>query len=266
MTSFDELPEKIRSRLVGALNLANMSTNPGEAANASARVQEMLLKYNISLASVSEAANVRKAENKFAGFVTKNIVFGGMNRDISMGNLAGVLSKYMFVKVYWSHVQDARNPEIIFNTLEFVGRDTDVQMVMALFDKLRFALNKMANYGFAMYKRMGGNVQGKRWKDDFMRGAIYGISQQLEANYEEFKRTRYMKLDGEITTSNDMALTVSGRDIILSTESLLEEFYNKILNGAKLSKIGGGRKKVTAEAYLAGIEAGKNMPIHDRIK
>lgn len=264
MSDFNELPDKIKSRLMGALNLANQSENAGEAAAASARVQEMLFKYNISLSSVVSELDSKNTRIKFAGMATKRIVFAGVNRDKMVGRLAAVLGKYMFVKTVWTTVQDANNPAITFNAILFAGKETDVDMVMALFDKLRFALNKMANKAHKEYKAAGGNIHGGAWKNDFWFGAVNGIGIQMRDNYELFQQTRYMKLDGEIASVGEMGPnTVTGREIIVKSETAMAEYVAATVG--ETYKIPGQNKMRDVNAVAQGYQAGKNMEINSRI-
>jgi len=263
MATFDELPEKVKSRLAGAFKLANDSQNPGEAASASARVQEMLLKYNITLTNVAKALDAEVIKNKFAGMTSKEIVFGGVNRDRQAGMLAKALADYMFVEVIWTHVRSANNPNISFNALKFIGAETDVEIVVQLYNKLNQAINRMANKGLVMYKKMGGNAHGNGWKTDFYWGCVDGIREQLKENYELFQRSRYNRLDGEVTNSS--VNSVTGREIIVDKNALLKDYldenFGKVQKGGKIKK-----NNINETAYVAGYKVGRDMEINERLQ
>lgn len=280
MSEFDALPANIKSRFIGALSLANKAKNANEAATAAGMVQAMMLKYSISLEDVgaAEAKKNNTPIDPFAGMTRKTLFFSGSNRDINMGILAGTLCEFMFCKAVWSKFQQV-NTDIWVNGLNFFGKTEDVEMVIALFNKLRFAMNDITDKKFAEYKqsKFFEKVHGKEWKSQFQLGMMSGIYTQMKKNYQEFQNSRFMKLEGggyvgeteyngerlQLNSGGpQMGLMVIGKELTVTKEKNADDFMKSVFG-----KVTGAKEKAITQydAYIQGYEAGKKMQIREEI-
>lgn len=285
MSNFAALPENVKSKFIGALSMANKAKNANEAAAWAGKVQEMMLKYAISLEEVTKAEAVKNNTpiDPFYGMVKKVIFFSGSNRDINMGGLGAALAEFMFCKCIWDKYRD-ENFDFTVNGLVFVGKENDVDMVMALFEKLRLTLNTIADAKFAEYKKSKfyDKAHGKEWKSQFILGAVAGIYTQMKRNYDAFLNSRFLKLDtGEVVTETEyaekqnterlaitggtggsMALMVQGKELMTTRKANVDDFYNNQYPKVKPS----APKPVTrADAYLSGVKVGKELKIREEI-
>lgn len=232
--------EKILNRLRKAQNLAERATNEGEAAAAAAAVQRILQEYQLEPDDIpeNEAPKGPEMTQVFIPFAYKDIFISMLSFSVATHN---------FVYPIWTRVRDPRTNDIV-DAIRFVGRKQNVETVILLFNNLLSRFNVITNQEFEDYKRKGGMIHGKKWKNSFKYGVIDGLNQKFDAQSEQFKQTStaiVVRNDGEIKDYLALLGKKVPKDITKGTTA-----HNNNLDG---------------NAFHKGEERGRNIDFQNHV-
>lgn len=242
MTSPDRegLLHKIQSLL--EKTVTNGATE-GEAAAAAAMAQKLLQKYNIEL---DEVQGYRKTSDETA--IMKIVAWNTGSTSSWETQLATTVAHFNFGKALVS-------PAGIY----FIGKSTDLEVIEAIFLKLRHKLYWLAmerttahtetvkaayfeKYGEVLnVRKLTGDMHPKVWRNNWMTGALMGIHDRMDEQQRAF-RAEY----GDRATA-----------LVTTTEGLVKSFID-----TKWSKV--GTKEISLpqdinQAVSQGYVDGKNL-------
>jgi hypothetical protein len=228
--------------------------NQAEVEAATAKVNLLIQKYNINLELF-----VNKLDEE-RQVIEKRWPLGGSNKDTFISQLAYVLSKYNFVGVLWVQVP-IKSGDFVLGyqpALSFMGLPMNVRNVITLFENLINRLRDMAEQDFNTYQILCASrgikpVHGKKWKLDYLIGAVSGISNQLETRQREFLKAQYESNDGQVKT---------GQELVLVRGAEVEDYLNKHYPTRKNGKT--THRSYNMGAYSKGLERGQDMNIEQR--
>jgi hypothetical protein len=234
--------ENAINKIRGALAIAQKSNNRSEIETATRMVQNLLAKYQLDLNDIS-----RKESTPV---VTKYFFLNGKNKNRVYSKLANVICKYNFVSMYnTSSIIEDNGVKAVVAGIAFVGREVNVDTVMDLFHKIRFAMDKLSDREF---KLSGSTEHGKAWKASFELGMVSGLAEAMQKEQAEF-----LKMKSEVSGNTGMALVIS-----------LDAENKDYLNNSGMKFVQNKTKSIirNGDAYENGREHGKQMKTKEEMK
>lgn len=232
--------ENAINKILGALAIANNSSNRAEIETASRMVQNLLAKYNLDLHDIKARESTP--------VVTKHFFQNGKNNSSTLGGLAFVLGKYNFVHVYTTHLPIEDNGQhMVVAAIAFVGREFNVDTVIDLFHKMRFAISRLSEREF---KNAVTGTHGKAWKASFELGVLNGLRSALEK-----EQALFLQMKSELGIS-------TGRELVISLDNENKEYLQN--SGLSFKKKPGAVIR-NRGAYENGYEHGQRMSTKEYI-
>lgn len=198
------IPQNIIDRIQKLINLkegAEAVNSLAEAENASARLQEMLLKYNLSIEDVKKSKVEQKAEIE----------------DKWVPIYADKRESFWIPKLYWAI---ARNNLCYASFSEravwIVGEKHNVELVLYIAEQMVNKIRIAEKFSWKNYDKENRNnpVAEKRgtYRRGFFEGAALGIDQRLQREREEME-----------AEANKMALMIISKEKVVN--DYMEEKY-----------------------------------------
>lgn len=217
----DSILDKIRHLFAMA---EHETANEHEAATALEKAQALLLRHNLTRASVG-TANGHQEQLQGIGKVSVSEEQGyswkrTLLHVIARNNLCQVIGK-------------TSGP----NTCDLFGSQDNVRAVLEMYYWVGEQLEKLATQGLRAYKREGGRENGRTWKSGFFQGAARIINQRLAKPMQEF------------------AAYGSGKDLVLFNDASLKQAVAKIYPHTRKT----GRRVPMGDGYGAGKAAGHGV-------
>jgi len=252
-TELDNIKDKIQ-KLLAKADSAKEIGNIAEAAAFSAKVNELLMKYNLEKIDIEFGEDDPIIENKENGLVVSK----KMGRWTS--KLLGVICHYNFCKdIFTSY---GREKEM---SVTIIGKKENVEVVIFLYEILKGQLETVAKKAWKAYMvetkealanhpvaMLHPEVLSKPWKyiksvsnraayyKSFFLGAVLGIHEKLEAEMTKAEETYGDKVGA----------------LVRVTDAQLTRFVDE--NYSNLGNFGNRKTKVNGAAYEQGKEAGLN--------
>lgn len=237
----DQLNDSVVSKLLGALKLSEQAQNEFEAASAARRVQSIMAKYHLDNYDLE---SFRRNSVDKPNVVEVSYYMNGKNNSMNLASLANTIAQYNFVSIFRSKewVQDGLGKSAKLAKIVFVGRQSNVDIVIQLFEKMRTTMNRISAAEMQSHK---GNVHGKAWKSSFEIGFINGLASAMSIERQEF-----LKMVSEHGKT--------GMDLVVSFDAENQEFLKKY-------KLTAGPKRTNKIDYNA-FQRGKNIGLNTSTK
>ena len=203
-----------------------------EAEVAAAKIQEILIKYNLDKEKV--AGN----QNKYVMLRLKSSDYTSKTEGKWVRMLLSGIATYNFCEVVVMSGGYLDSSEFCL-----IGTEDNVKMVEFIFNQLRvriFELSKEA------WKRYYSIEKRNTYLRGFLMGAAIGIRNKLQAEWEKAQKS------SESTTA-----------LIVTNKAALDEFKHSVFKNLK-SK--GYSSSSSIDGYLDGKKAGRSIDIHKAIK
>jgi len=236
-----ELIEKIKKVLA-----LRESPNENEAELAARKAEEMLRKYNISMAEIGEA----EIEIREMAFTDGRVVWGVEDESVKTegakwpqweGILASGLSKGYNLGAFYSGYKGKQK-------LIFVGTEADLQVGQYMFIYLVRTVKEMATVFAKEYKKVVGTKCPPKMREDYRQGCAdtlyYRLVEIGKVSEEKYQETK------------------TGKELVIVKGGKIKEYMENM-------KFAKGRKKKDKErsgAYFVGREQGKEISINQGIK
>lgn len=235
-----ETNESVIAKIQKLINLQEGAEAVGsihEAENAAMRVQEYLLKYNLSISDVKTAKIAEKAK------------IGVTNFDLNphqakteanwVRNLFWAISKYYLCKALHNAYTPGYFGKYDQGTMRIIGEENNVAIVMYTVEQL---LSKIHISEKLSWKSYHGYEKRNAFKRGFLIGAVNGIEKKLEDQQRKM-----------VEENNSMAL------MVITKKKELSEYVNthfRVKSTSSNSRLSG------IDGKTRGYEAGYNMNIN----
>ena len=216
--------EKIR-KVAGYLK----SDNPNEAANAAAKLSELLLKYNL------DASQIPQSERVHDPFITDRVYHKRLE-DWRI-DLAHAIAKANLCRIVLSQ-----------STLVWLGRKSNVEVAQYINDTVVADLERLASVFWLVIKQAYQDNQneldfnlmhGRTFKQQFYVGAVKTIKERLQVDLTELQAG-----DGNI------------RALVVRNDSELNDYTRSVFPHLGYRT---ARQSVSGSAYSLGRAAGANV-------
>lgn len=225
-------PEDKREKaidLVKKLLALSSSPNEHEAANAMAKAQLILTRYNLEINDIPDI-------DQSAVEMSREFVDGG--HFMWQLHLCNILCTYNYCKairhVVWKNDERCVQYAII-------GRKVNTAVVAELYHWVLPQLHRLADKALSVYR---GPVHGKTYKNSFMEGCVDGIKERLKAQYEANLN--------EIPKTRALVVCYEGEN-----EDYKNELYKKLTNLRS-------NTSYNSNAYYHGKTASKDVSLSIR--
>jgi hypothetical protein len=262
-----QVPEKIMRQIIALMQIKEGSgATQAEIENASARVTELLLKYNLEM-SMIEAKQEEKDQKKK---VTQDIHDLNTWQSKTDGNW--VISLFNTISYYnMCRVVHIRTTRMLYDQgkIMIIGRSYNIEIVYYTVQQLIGKINSSRRRAWAIYQ---GLEKANTFKRGFCIGAVNGISVRLglqrRAMEEEELRKRSEEArnntgdrDAKGNLINGLMLT----NMLEKSEKENQELFDELFHPDDLRK---PRKKPdlkSQDGLIEGYKAGRNMEINKGI-
>lgn len=206
------------------------SSSEHEAALAAAKAQELLFKYNLTMAEVQTDEKKRKSDRIIR---TEQDLTARKNDGKWQIHLASALARYNFCDLlYWS------------NRVLFIGEQNNTEVCQELFHWLTIQLHQMATKAVREYT-------GWERKPVFRRGFYEGAVQIIRARlYEQWETLRQQ--------------SVKSTALVVSNSEAIQEYIQVNFPKVREARVHQGTSSI--DGLMAGREAGKQVDISIRRK
>lgn len=240
----EEISETILIKIKKLLNLANDPSNEHEAANAAAKAQEMLLKFNLSEEQL-DGVRTDRAEKYTREFYTGHRT--GVNEVRWKILLAFAVAKGNLCKVV--HIGGSKQ-------ICWIGKPSNIEVAKFLYETLVHDLEQISDRKWkailqARKLAMADpervklkdpslfSVHGKTWKKSFFLGAVETISERLREGLSELSTDTQMNA------------------LIVTSNKELQNYFKELY--PRTRSFGGDNGNIHYAGYNAGREAGKTI-------
>lgn len=202
------------------------SSVPGEAAAAAAKLQEILLKYNLEMEDIEEDSPVPRDK-----YVREELEL-----DVASGNminwrrilLSGIARSLMCTAFGY---QGTRKMVI-------VGQGHNIEIVRHFYDYLSSEISRLADVTWAK-ARSRTREHARSWKSSFYNGAVDIVVQRLEGKYQQI--------------SNQNSHTQA---LVLRNERDLDDAVGHLIGRVRKNTV---RQRHSKAGYSRGVRAGKGV-------
>ena len=202
------------------------SSVPGEAAAAAAKLQEILLKYNLEMEDIEEDSPVPHDK-----YVKEELELG-----VTSGNminwrrilLSGIARSLMCAAFGY---QGTRKMVI-------VGQGHNIEIVRHFYDYLSSEISRLADVTWAK-ARIRTREHARSWKSSFYNGAVDIVVQRLEEKYQQ--------------VSNQDSHTQA---LVLRNERDLDDAVGHLIGRVRKNTV---RQRHSKAGYSRGVRAGKRV-------
>jgi hypothetical protein len=260
--NLDHLPKGMIGKIQALLRLEENAGTPEEAANASGKIRDILMKYNLDLYTVSQAT----AEKKKPGINH----FEYNPEDLTKPHegkwvlaLVKVIARFNMVEI----LTKKRSDDIIL-----IGTEVNIEITWYTLQQLTVRLRTMAKDNFKKY-------EGKEKRNTYIRGyylgAVAGIQTQLSTNAAREvynakiaaqRRATHVPVSAEETSA--IAIISMGVEMMKSVQDYMNQTFtfkysqaagprSKGLNGRAQGREDGEKISINA-----GLKGGSSAPGH----
>lgn len=232
MTTLHKTEEELTevAKKVKKLLALSKSSNEHEAGVAMSKAKEILDKYNMTLSDLE----IKTAE------------FGDMVLEVKykvapkwVFRVAALVADNTFCKVL-----------IGKNYVRMIGSKVDMEVSKYIFYYLYNTLSSLSKAYCAQYYQKVSLGELNSMKINYIDGAIYSIAQT-------FKEMRTYSS----VMKHEVLVTTDGTDLMVVKTDAVNEYYNKTV-GKRTSVNIGSSAAVNVNAFIAGVQEGKNINIH----
>ena len=202
------------------------SSVPGEAAAAAAKLQEILLKYNLDMEDLEE-------ESPDVGdkYVKEDLELGATSGN--MINWRRILLSGIARSLMCAAFGYQGTPKMVI-----VGQRHNIEIVRHFYDYLSSEISRIGNATWEA-ARVKTREHGRSWKSSFYNGAVDVVIQRLEEKYQQ----------------------VSERDshtraLVLRSERDLDDAVGNLIGRVRKNTV---RQKYSKSGYSRGARAGKKF-------
>jgi hypothetical protein len=202
------------------------SDNPNEAAVAAAKLTDLLIKHNLSMSDIPDAA---RPVDPFVNVATDTDSKRLADWRITLG---GAIAKANLCKVV-----------INGSRLQWLGRQSNIEVAQYIYETCANDLQRICDgLWYAIYDLLKDDpdrINGKTWKRDFLAGAAVGVRQKLAEETE-----RWIEENANVNA----LIVTNGRELAMYTYSQYGQLGHR--SGGYTS---GGN------AYGLGVKTGRNV-------
>ncbi len=254
------LPESLMGKLSKLLALRDGTDNPAEAANAAARISELLTKYNLELSDIknpNDEPKVEMEEIDLNQFQSKTD--GDYARDLFI-----ILTNAYYCKPILMMRSRHKYDQ---NGLAIIGRPSNVKTVIFTGTQLINRLDIMESDAWRTDKDYT-ELKRNPYKRAYLRGAVQGIKeflrQQRKAEIEKAEEEQRKNAPERKThTSNgDTNPSNPVMALVKVTNREIEDFIQERMGKTQSGKLGQRELRGEAEAGNKGYRDGYRMGIH----
>jgi hypothetical protein len=222
--------EKILEKLLKLRNLATKNNSPEEAANAASKFQDLLFQHNLTENDVQDIDNAPIYEKEYYDLKVKTAKWRVA--------LISTIAKNNFCKI----VLTGTSRVII------VGQGDNREVVKYLYEYLATELNRLCKLGVKEAKKENTFLDGNLWNKSFYIGAVFTISDRLDA-----QKTSSVNKANEENTGTGTALA-------LKIDNALRDAITALVGPTKLTQT--RRQSISLNGYSAGMQAGNGVKLN----
>ncbi len=204
------------------------SSVPGEAAAAAAKLQEILLKYNLEMEDIDEDSPV--SQDKYVKEEVELGVISGNMINWRRILLSGIARSLMCAAFGY---QGTRKMVI-------VGQRHNIEIVRHFYDYLSSEIGRLAD---ATWEKARNRTRehARSWKSSFYNGAVDIVIQRLEEKYQQVSKK----------DSHTQAL-------VLKNERDLDDAVGNLIGRVRKNTV---RQRYSEAGYNRGVRAGKRVSL-----
>lgn len=236
--------EEIYARIQKLIRLST-SSNVNEAAVASAKAAELMLRYQINTMELEDFDLPKKEPVDIFWFEEDS---GSKNKNSFKASLTNEIANFFGCKVIW------KGPR-----LEFIGRKSDLDASRYLFNVIFNQIESLTEYTWATNGILTG-VHGKTWKNSFRIGALSCISARLKeqkaSSMESFKASNSRAL----VVLSELELAVKQRMATMHLRSAAKTHHNLSNHAYSAGKTAASTINLGGNASLSGHHGNLNSP------
>lgn len=228
----DKIADKLRKLIAlqnGAMEVGSIS----EAENAAARIQELLMKYNMELTDVELEKEEVSREDLEASFIKTE------PKDW-ITKLYNAIAMHNFCKLVYIVEPSTKGPK--YYRFALIGADQDREVVKYLTDQLVSKLRYLARESYKKNQRVGEK------RNTYIRGFLTGAVNQI------FTRLIEQRKKDEQAQANTTALVLKKE---AKLEAKVQQEFGALRKHRTRSKGYSGR-----EGFTEGVKAGKTVSIN----
>lgn len=202
------------------------SSVPGEAAAAAAKLQEILLKYNLEMEDIEEDSP--EADDRY---VKEELELGATSGN--MINWRRILLSGIARSLMCAAFGYQGTPKMVI-----VGQKHNIEIVRHFYDYLSYEISRLAD---VTWEKAKGRTRehGRSWKSSFYNGAVDVVVQRLEEKYQQVSKQ----------DSHTQAL-------VLKNERDLDDAVGNLIGRVRKSAV---RQRHSKAGYSRGARAGKRF-------
>lgn len=214
--------------------LAERAGSPEEAVNAMARISEILLKYNLDMATVANHKIVEKDDIIYERH-NLNDYQTYHDGDYALNLIRGI-AKFNFCRLI-RNITSRREYKKDQNDFTIIGQRHNVQVVMYMYDYCINNLKILANEGWKVYDKRDTKIKTV-FTRHFFDGAVNAITMRLYVQNEESKATYKGMYD--MVLYNDKAVDLKVKELFSYLTSSTRKVQRE--SGAKSMGYAAGEK------------------------
>lgn len=234
-----EIPAEVLDRIRKLMRLAGNNPNANEAALATAKAQELMLRWRLDSATIS--LDEEPSAEPVEGYYDHEPVGGGKRVASWRARLFTILCNNNACKgiIYRNRAG---------SELRVIGTRSNVEMVRYLFGYMATEIERLA-----VDQRPGGMARGeaRSWSNEFRHGAVVGVSKTL------WEMRQRVETEYKATPAGTAALVIVGRDQD-TLDAFVKEHYEGLFRSARASS--GSYNNISARR--AGESAGRGISIN----
>jgi hypothetical protein len=236
----------IISRIRKLIELSKNNSSAEEAAQAAARAQELMFKYQIGEADLDVSFSEREVEEVMD---TDVHVEKKGKLDMWKASLANGIANSFGARVYiWRSTNDCK--------YRIVALKSVAQTVSYMFGYLALEINRLADEAWKREKSNYPMISARTWKNSFRLGAVATIVKRL--NEQRMAQERVVK--EMMTKEREEVKTSTALALYKTDQERQEEAYQKVERERKLRKVVSNARH-NYSAFDRGREAGSSVAL-----
>lgn len=224
--------EKILAKLLKLRNLAEKNNSAEEAANAAAKLQELLFEYNLTENDVQEIETAPVYEKEYYDIKVKTAKW--------RSHLFATIARNNFCQVV-----STGNSRLIL-----IGTEENRFVVKFIYENLAEDLNRICKGGVKVAKKESPFLNGILWNKSFYFGAIRTISIRLS----EQKNVSINKANEDNSKGTTLALKI---------DNALRDATQTLVGATKKSRT--SKVRVDGNGYAVGVQAGNSVNLQKSV-
>lgn len=228
--------------------LIALRDNPGtpeEAANAAARINDLLLRYNLSMAEV-DSHNPLKDQSRIEVHTFDLEAYQGRH-DAGFGaKLLGVIARFNFCQVV---LRPQRRHEYDQGLADLLGKPHNVEVCIYMLDYCKTHIVRMEKEHWGRYQ---GIEKRNTYRRGFYQGAVVAIAERLHAQQQETINNQASETNASVSSVSDQFAIILRKDNELIKEEM-QKRYNNLRSGNNR------RQLDSRDGKQSGYEAGKRL-------